>query len=140
MLRAGKLLSACWVALALLAWGCVTPARESAPATTTVGARLTPAASLTAPVVEQQAIAALAARVDLLRVQRSRHLALFLEKRGHYGEDDSADRQWRTSLAAVDERLTEFLEGHPALHPASAERLERCVLGPLQALRATDDQ
>lgn len=95
--------------------------------------------TLKPPQSEQQAIATLAARVDLLRVQRSHHVAVFLENRGHYGTDDSVDRQWRTSLTTLDQRVREFLEGHPDLHPASRQRLLRSVTGPLQALGAVSE-
>ena len=115
----------CLVTL-LACMGCVSPApklESTKPAAPTVNARIG------VPVSEREDLDALAVRLDLLRSVRAD-----LETKVR---DDShaAERTWNVRLQGFDERVLEFLDGHPTLHPDSVQRLEEKVLDPLEALR-----
>ena len=114
--------------LALVLASCVSPAptHESAPVAPQI-------ISHVVPLDEREDLDQLTVRLDLLRSLRSD-----LESKVR---DDSRDAQrtWNASLRDFDDRVLEFVAGHPELHPDSVQRLEERVLDPLEALRHAPD-
>ncbi len=121
-----------------LACACVTPADETATSLAPDGG-LPPEQQV--QLQEQQSrdfssaettalVDRLAARVDMLRVQRS-DLATFVG----VGDPAGQRRQWMRSLAAFDMRLAEFEEAHPNLDENTRSELERTVIRPFRTLQ-----